>query len=103
MYLCKFSDSPPRSNCLIVTAVAVYLLCLSLFFPCGLNVRALKVKKLPHMEIYAGERGRLASFVCGPSKSGLLKDKLDRLLADPLDPSLGTAPPALSPASLGPS
>lgn len=60
------------------------------------------MKKLPHMEIYAGERGRLASFVCGPSKSGLLKEKLDRLLVDPADPSLGAAPPALSSDPLGP-
>ncbi|CAN0201675.1 unnamed protein product [Ectocarpus fasciculatus] len=51
-----------------------------------------KVKKLPHMELYVGERGRLESFVCGPSKSSLLKEKLDKLVADPADPSLGEAP-----------
>lgn len=44
------------------------------------------------MELYVGERGRLESFVCGPSKSALLKDKLDKLVADPKDPSLGEAP-----------
>ncbi|CAM9668228.1 unnamed protein product [Scytosiphon promiscuus] len=51
-----------------------------------------KVKKLPHMELYVGQRGRLESFVCGPSKSALLKEKLDKLVADPSDPSLGEAP-----------
>eukprot|EP00904_Undaria_pinnatifida_P009536 jgi/Undpi1/5712/HiC_scaffold_2.g00986.m1 len=62
--------------------------------------KSLQVKKLPHLELYAGERGRLESFVCGPSKAGVLKEKLDALLADPTDPSLGTAPPPLSPAPL---
>lgn len=51
----------------------------------------MQVKKLPHIELYAGKRGRLESFVCGPSKAGLLAEKLDILLRDPSDPSLGSA------------
>lgn len=51
----------------------------------------IQVKKLPHIELYAGQRGRLESFVCGPSKAGLLAEKLDMLLRDPSDPSLVSA------------
>lgn len=55
-------------------------------------LRKEKVKKLPHLELYVGDRGRLESFVCGPSKSAVLKEKLDKLIANPKDPSLGDAP-----------
>lgn len=55
-----------------------------------------QVKKLPHIELYAGKRGRLESFVCGPSKAGMLGEKLDRLLADPTDPSVGASIPGPS-------
>lgn len=51
------------------------------------------MKKLPHIELYAGERGRLESFVCGPSKTGLLAEKLDLLLANPSDPDVGASIP----------
>jgi len=57
-----------------------------------LFLRQKQVKKLPHLELYVGQRGRLESFVCGPSKSAVLKEKLDKLVADPQDPSLGEAP-----------
>ncbi|CAM9459855.1 unnamed protein product, partial [Choristocarpus tenellus] len=42
--------------------------------------KSLQVKKLPHLEFYAGEKGRVESFVCGPSKSGLLSEKLEEHL-----------------------
>lgn len=75
---------PPFSCSFLLLPIAPPLPC---FF-----LRQKQVKKLPHLELYVGQRGRLESFVCGPSKSALLKEKLDKLVADPQDPSLGEAP-----------
>lgn len=78
----SISLSPSLSVCVLVAPLCIFFV----------SLRKEKVKKLPHLELYVGDRGRLESFVCGPSKSALLKEKLDKLIANPKDPSLGDAP-----------